>query len=259
MQPEEWEGLIEAAAANRPAPFRAHTFLRSLDGVSDPVAVACDDGREYAVKGRQCGRSIVNDHVVGMLGALLEAPVAEVRLVTIPPDLVQVESALRHIPPGVCHGSLWIPGCRELEVGTESEIGVPENSLRFARLAVLFGWVGGKDRQFICHETPPPLVYSVDHGHFFPDGPNWTTEGLLGAPKALPDGTLRRRARLAMSEVTTACQALASVLPGQLAKVVAQPPDEWGISLGERVALASYLERRRSELLTWERFHSRKG
>jgi hypothetical protein len=57
---------------------------------------------------------------------------------------------------------------------------VPDNRPRFAALAVLYGWIPAGDAQLIYRQTVSHLVYSVDHGHFFPGGPNWTLAGLSG-------------------------------------------------------------------------------
>ena len=37
--------------------------------------------------------------------------------------------------------------------------------------------------------------------------------------------------------------------PGRIASAVAAPPDDWGISTDERIALCVFLDRRRAELL----------
>ena len=48
---------------------------------------------------------------------------------------------------------------------------------RCALLAVMYGWFQAGDNQLLYRKTPPELVFSVDHGHFFPGGPEWTVEG----------------------------------------------------------------------------------
>jgi len=49
----DWNGLF--AQAVRPISVTGHTLLRSWTTSSAPVLLACDDGNEYVVKGRQVG------------------------------------------------------------------------------------------------------------------------------------------------------------------------------------------------------------
>jgi hypothetical protein len=74
---EEWLASLQAGLVKRPKTVIAKTFLRQLDGFSKSVLVSCDDNIDYAVKGPQIGRAIVNEHLVARLGILLGAPVPE--------------------------------------------------------------------------------------------------------------------------------------------------------------------------------------
>lgn len=51
------------------------------------------------------------------------------------------------------------------------------------------------------------------------------------------------------SILKNAVQRLAHVADSDLAQAVSALPDEWGITLDERMALAAYLARRRDDLL----------
>src|SRR5437879_2595314 len=108
MQPEQWEKLISAAASNRPRPATAQTFLGRKEGATEPAVLACDDGQDYVVKGKQAGLVIANDHIAGLLGRALGAPVPEVKVVSIPAVLVHAEPQLQHMHPGLAHGSRHI-------------------------------------------------------------------------------------------------------------------------------------------------------
>jgi hypothetical protein len=57
-----------------------------------------------------------------------------------------------------------------------------DNKYRFAAAAVMYSWLGASDRQFIYGKAGSHKVYSVDHGHFFQNGPNWTIASLSAAP-----------------------------------------------------------------------------
>ncbi|MBR8828982.1 MAG: hypothetical protein DSM107014_13965 [Gomphosphaeria aponina SAG 52.96 = DSM 107014] len=54
-------------------------------------------------------------------------------------------------------------------------------------LATLYGWTNANDHQFLFKKTPPRLIYSVDHGHFFPNPPHWSLDDLLKSSPACLD------------------------------------------------------------------------
>ena len=89
----------------------------------------------------------------------------------MPQELIDAQPEMRHMPAGISHGSQLVPNCSEREA--YRYVDIAENRERFAKLAVLYGWMSAGDHQFIYRHDPPNLVHSVDHGHFFPGGPNW--------------------------------------------------------------------------------------
>src|SRR4051794_7290268 len=160
--PDDWRALIAAKLAQPRRVARAETYLTKWESFSMPVLVECDDRQEYVIKGRQIGRAVVNEHVVARLGHALGAPVGEPAFVDVPAELIALESELRHIPPGIAHGSPFLRDCSD-RLWIE-HTGAPENRERFARLAVLYGWMHAGDRQLIYANAAPHLVHSVDHG-----------------------------------------------------------------------------------------------
>jgi hypothetical protein len=96
---------------------------------------------------------------------------------------------------------------------------------------------------------------SFDHTPFLPGGTSWTAEGL-----ANPAANLQRDPLLATLDLTPQDRAatldrLRAVTEQNLARVVAVPPDDWGVSSEERKAVASYLWHRKDlviELLSAE-------
>jgi HipA-like kinase len=219
------------------------TFRRKWQSASRPVLLLCDDGKEYVVKGSHAGRQIVNDHIVAHLGAALGAPVSAAALVIIPDELKQAEREMADVSAGLSHGSLWIPGCSERDDRVAcSEVGNPE---RFALLAVLFGWCFGNDQQFIYSNQAPRIVYSVDHGHFFPNGPDWKMENLASAAPPRPDARIVGQCPSATTAMGAVIAKLKEISNDAILNAVSSPPDEWGLAMDERVALAQYLLERR--------------
>jgi hypothetical protein len=247
-QEDPWPRLVHEAAGGSAdeVTVTAQTFLRRWATASNPVLVGCDDGHDYVVKGRQAGRMLVNDHVVARLGGMLAAPVGHVALVDVPQGLVDAEPQMAHMPAGLSHGCRWIPNCSERESILHTDLA--ENRSRFARLAVLYGWVRASDHQFIYENATPHLVHSVDHGHHFPSGPDWTVESLANEGSPVVDAALQAACGFTNEEIEEARALLDEVDDLAVARIVCGPPDEWGLSLEERVGLGRYLGQRRDEL-----------
>ena len=228
--------------------IEAISFLRGWRTKASPILVQCVDGQRYVVKGRQSGRQIINDQVVARLGSLLSAPVGIPHLVEISAKLIEMNSKnLADFSPGLAHGTLWIPGCvddYEL-LGT----GEAENRSRYAVLAILYSWVMDHDRQFLFRKTPPRLVHSVDHGHFFAGGPDWTIESLReDFEPRLADGFENCFFKAAdFREMGTA---LGQVSKDNIFSVVGSLPGEWSITMDERKVLVEYLLVRQQRLLS---------
>lgn len=243
----DWQALFAAAAAQSPPPV-AHTFVKRWPSASAPVLLVCDDGgtdREFVVKGRQGGKQPVNDQIVGRLGVGLGAPVGVPALVEVPQALIDAEPELAHMPSGLGHGSRWIPNCTErLSYEHAAE---QENRARFARLAFLFGWTVAGDHQFIYENAAPRLVYSVDHGHFFPGGPDWTIASLGQAPPPTPDNAIVTTCALTPQE-TESGRPAATPSDELIASAIASVPADWQLPDADRVALADFLAARRDIL-----------
>jgi hypothetical protein len=162
-------------------------------------------------------------------------------------ELVEIEARLAHIPPGMAHGTQFIPDCFDsYDLIATSE---PINRPRLVKLAILYGWVQANDWQFLFTKTPPRLIYSVDHGHFFPNGPDWHKAQLLVAPRAALADCFSS-CYFTQEEVQEGLQALGAVTEDKIIQAVASPPDQWGLTMDERVVLMEYLMRRQQELLT---------
>lgn len=250
--PIDLRQLIADSAAQRPAPVRAHTYIRKWTTASKPVALKCDDGNVYVVKARQTAnpamhRAISNEQIVGKLGALIRAPIPPIAQVDVPAALIANQPEMSHMTPGLAHGSLFSAELSErLAI---SHVNVPGNRSRFALLSVLFGWVIAGDHQFFYTKSEPPLVYSVDHAFFFPGQAAWTIQSLTQAPQPQPDNTIVESCGLTPTEIHAALRELSATDHQAIACTVALPPDDWGVTMEERVALFEFLTNRRDTLL----------
>lgn len=253
MDREGWLHLIQSAAPEFPR-VGALTYRGRWESDSKPVWLACDDGDDYVIKGRRADapaahyeRVLVNDNVIAQLGGVIDAPVGDVVLVDVPKDLIDLEPMMSHLMPGLSHGTRFLAGCGDRQGVVHCD--VTENRRRFARLAVLYGWIHAQDRQVIYENAPPHLVHSLDHGHFFPGGPMWTSASLTGALAPSPDVFFVAGCSLSPDELQEPLNSLSGVSDEAIASVVAVPPDLWSITMDERVALAEYLGGRRDALV----------
>ena len=237
----DWDALI-AAALDQPLVL-AHTFVKAWGTASRPVLLECDDNNDYVVKGRQAGRMPVNDQIVARVAEAAAAPTGVPALVDVPGMLIAAQPEMQHLPAGVAHGTKWIPDCSErAAIDHTSEA---ENRPRFTALALLFGWIEANDQQFIYTNASPHRVYSVDHGHFFPGGPNWTVATLAAAATPVPSPDLVTNCGLTTAELDAAKPPFAAVTDETIAAAVAAPPDDWGLAWEERLAVAEFLASRR--------------
>jgi hypothetical protein len=251
--PIDLRAQIAAEFCNRPAAIKATTYLQSWPSHSKPVALMCEGGGKYVVKALQVnrvaemGRVLVNDQITAQLAELIHASVPHVALIDVPAELIANQPEMTHMMPGIAHGSQFVENVTERAMFEHAA--VPENRPRFASLATLFGWIGAQDHQFVYSKAAPHLVYSVDHGHFFPGGPAWTEASLAAAPQSQPDTQVTNACNTTQPELHQALQALTAVGDQTIISVVSLPPDEWGLTMEERIALVNFLTKRRAELL----------
>ncbi|HZD68423.1 MAG TPA: HipA family kinase [Actinomycetes bacterium] len=232
----------------------AEEFVEGLTSASKPQKFRCDDGQLYAVKFRNNpygdGRAIVAEHVVSLFGTLIGAPVAEVRLVTVTSELLtQLNIVLDAGGPaavGVHHGSRWVDGFSDRFDIRYAD----ENRQAFAALHILYSWLFcNGDHQFIYRNAEPHDVLSVDHSSFLPDGTGWSAQRLRAHQDQLQLDPFFDSLALKQEEAADALDRLARLQPADIARVIATPPDEWGVSADDRVALAEYAEARRRKIL----------
>lgn len=226
----------------------AETVLKSWGTASRPALLSCSDGLEYVVKDHRPAQGIVTEYVAAVLGRILAAPVPRPHLVRVPAQLIIADPFLTaHFQPGTWYGAQWIPDCSERMALDHFQVG--DNRSRFAALFVLYSWLGAADHQFIYENASPNRVYSVDHGHFLPNGPAWTILGLDNAPPATLDPFFDP-CQLTVAELAAVRRRLARIDDEQILRAVCGPISLWSVGPQERIALANYLIRRRFEVLS---------
>lgn len=181
---DEWRGLVR----DRVDPDDAVTIVVLLGpspcgGGSKPFLAVDDQRRRWWLKvinNPQGGRVLVTDHVIGRVGSLIDAPVCEVVIVRISPELAGFEYAPgRHLEPGLAHASRHIEGVLEIRGLVHRE--EDDNRGRHAGIFVLYDWCWGSDDQWLYSETNGRMIFSHDRGHYLFDGPNWSIASLVAA------------------------------------------------------------------------------
>lgn len=164
----------------------------------------------------------------------------------VPDALIAIQPEMAHLWPGLAHGSRFIPAIspdrQTLQHYTDTE-----NRDRFVKLAVLYGWVAAADHQFFYENNPPRRVYSVDHGYFFGNG-TWDITSLALMPPAVIDAHFDPCV-FNPGELRAARTALDNVSEQMIARAVMRPPEGWGLTKDERIAMAEFLSVRRGQLL----------
>lgn len=265
LSEEEWRNLIAESTGSRRAPVQALEYRRdALGSFAAPPLLACDDGIEYWVKHplvsdgcSPCQRTnqlggIVTDHVVGLLaGKIAWESVPPVRVVNMPAELIQIEQRLASACPGAAHGSKNVSNnCTgKLSITHGEYHKLPMNRSRVASLAILYGLAFASDHQVIVPLGGDPLLFSVDHGHFFWGGPAWNAAGLASAPVAAVDAMIVSECGLTADELVTPLERLGSLTTTDIAQAVTAPPDEWCFPETDRIAVAHYLWTRRDMIL----------
>ena len=261
---DEWKSQIELASTQRSRAIRATEYRRSpLGSFAAPPLIACEDGEEYWVKHMyksdgcyptsrsfQTG-GMITDHIVAFFaGKIVDDVVPPGRLIDLT-ELALVEERLSQACPSVAHGSR---NASKNCTGSSSFIegghnGLAINRKRVAGIAVLYGLALAADHQVIYRLDGDPLVYSVDHGHFFPGGPTWTEIGLNGALQASVDSVVVRDCSISPEELIEPMNRLRNIKTSDIAQAVAAPPDDWFFPQSDRIAVARYLWSRRDTLL----------
>ena len=174
-----------------------------------------------------------------------------VQLVQITDELIQIENRLATACAGLAHGS------RNASTNCSGKLGFghgdyhrhPMNRLRVASLAVLYGLAFAADHQMIVQLGGEPLIFSVDHGHFLPNGPCWNAAGLTNAAGATVDGSIQSGCAVTPEELAEPLNRLRALVETDIALAVATPPDEWFFPESDRIAVARYLWDRREAIL----------
>ena len=255
--PADVERAVTQACVAARDSIKARVAVHWIEGrtsASRPQLFECDDGSHFAVKLRQNdhgdGRAISTEQIVPRLGQLVGARVPEASLIQLQEDMIDFLEEkkaggldINFTPaPGLHHGSMWAFRYSDRE-GVRGDEYLRESH---AALQVLYSWIGCEgDHQVIYSEEPPHEVLSVDHSMFFPGGLGWTPETLKERATSVTRDSFFDPAGIDSSHRQAALDRLEALSVQDLARAVAAPPEEWGVTVEERIAIVEYLFVRR--------------
>ena len=187
----------------------------------------------------QSDRVTVTDYVVGKVGAMIGASVCEVSAVVIPPELGGwVFRPGRSLEEGIAHGSRHVESVVEDRVLRDRDR--DNNAVRHAGLLALFDWCWGADPQWLFQAIDDNATFSHDHGHYLPDGPNWTIES-LARDSELAHMPVWPQVGLDSMELARIADRLACIQREEVEAVLNGVPALWPVSDAELEALGEFL------------------
>ena len=164
---EEWEGLIRGRAHPNDVLVVDVPLQPSPRGGSGTFLAEASDNQRWWVKPQnnlQGAKVVVTEYVVGSAGRVIEAPVCEVKLARIPPEIAGWEFRPgATLTPGIACASRAVEGAFESRNLEHRER--DDNAVRHAGVFALYDWCwGGGDDQWLYCEIDDRKVYSHDHG-----------------------------------------------------------------------------------------------
>lgn len=247
----DWEGLVDARHDDFDD-LRAVAVVGAAEPTwSGPFRVAASDGRQYFVKsldtcpaGQQ--RSLVSEHVIARAGRLIGAPMCDVSLIRIPDELAgyEVRSGVE-LSAGLAHASMALSRADERGRPHLDARHQDDNRRRHVGVYALYDWCLGADQQWLYDIENDRMLYSHDHGLYFPPAGTgtWTISDLMAHADTewpLPDPA----ENLLPAAVEDVAEALRSVPRQSLRAIINSVPAHWPVDDADLEALGYFLEYR---------------
>ena len=250
-----WVGLL---AGRRPETCQLQ-MEAVLESQSDsrggclPFKALGSDGRVYWIKMLENGQSPrvpVTEQIVSQCSSLIDAPVCETSLISIPADFDgDVLDNGTVIRGGVAHASLDLGNCSFDKWYEPQHRLRDDNRRRHVGYFAMFDWCWGNDMQWLYDLTDDWKTYSHDHGHFLPDSPDWTTASLEKsvhiAHEIGTDGE-----NLDDNELQRVIRRLDQVSRDELAQILSRIPVGWPVTDSELETVGWFLEVRSTDVAT---------
>jgi hypothetical protein len=215
-------------------------------GGSGAFLAADADSTQWWVKplnNCQRERVTVTETIIGRVGQLIGAPICETSVVAIPNDISGWEFRPGHaLEPGFAHGSRAVSGVQE--ASRLLYVDRDDNAVRHAGVFALYDWCFGSDPQWLYAEPEERRLYSHDHGHYLPNGPNWSIDTLRAHVDEVHRGPWPTGG-LDSEELRRLAGALRGLTRSDIAEAVSGIPISWTVTAdSELETVGWFLERR---------------
>ncbi len=198
--------------------------------------------RVKPINGAHGEMATVSEFIVGRVGASIRAPVCEVSLIRIPPEVAGWDfQPGRSLEVGVACASREVAGAHEERALTHRE--EDDNRRRHVGIYAIYDWCFGGDDQWLYETPADEAVYSHDHGMYLPGSTDWRAQDLQARIKeahvlATPAGGLDVGAKEDFA------QRLEVLARDTLHAILMEVPASWPVADSELEGLGHFLELR---------------
>lgn len=188
---------------------------------------------------------LTTELVVAGVGRLLGAPTCRSQVIKITDELAALGWEFRpgtSLTAGLGHASEAVPDATEVR-GAPGRRSDDDNRRRHVGLAAVYDLCWGADDQYLHSTTDLWKIYSHDHGHYLPGGPQWSAD-VLRSDADLDHEVPFDFAGLRADDVEEVAAAVDRLNRSALASVILGVPTEWGTPDEDLAALGHFLETR---------------
>jgi hypothetical protein len=246
VEHDEWRGLL--GSRGDPADgvlLIEQPLTQSSEGGSGVFLARASDGQRWWVKPEnnfQSPKVVATEYLVGKLGHLIGAPTCEVRIARIPDEIAGWEFRPgATLEAGFAHASRDVENAQLMRALEHRQR--DDNRRRHAGVFAIYDWCWGSDDQWLYAQTDDLKLYSHDHGHYLPGGPNWSEFTLIGQvdeahqPGHPADGLDRD----AVEEFATRLEQLGR---DDFIPIMRSVPSSWSVTDADLEAVGVFAERR---------------
>lgn len=223
-------------------------------GRTNPKLIKCNDGNIYVVKfmNAEFKRSIINEWMAYQLGKLINFPMPDCEIISIPDALIpSTESLKTGVLPGLAFGSFFK---KNISVNDLS-LAYCKNINNLADMLIFDMWIHNRDRNknnMIIVNDPQPRLLFIDHDKAF-CGRIWEDCDLIKYSKNINPKWSKNQIYFMkhlknIDLFQNTLQLIQSLTIAQIREAVYSIPGEWNLKESEQEYLIDFLLQRR-ELL----------